>query len=88
MTLHCHFQKGCMSYHMKNAMTFFHRYVENYMPVDVGNKANKPPTILQSKVRPRIMQENGAKILVMWPQAEDTPRIPDADGQGRMKKKI
>ena len=30
----------------------------------VGNKAKKPPAILQSRVRPRTLEENGAKVPV------------------------
>ena len=45
-----------------------------------------PPTILWTKVKPRIPGENGAKIPMMFPQTEDTPRISEADGQGKIKK--
>lgn len=52
----------------------------------IGNKAKKPPKTLWNKVRPRIPEENRAKILLTLPQPKDTKRIPKAYDQGRTKK--
>ena len=52
----------------------------------VRNETKNPPTIFWNKVRPRIPEENGAKIPLTLPQPKDTKRIPKTDDQGKIKK--